>query len=467
MGLTLGCARCHDHKFDPISTEDYHGLAGIFKSTKTMEHFTKIARWNEVSLASADQQSHHDQAQAAIQKKEDQLKQLMNREAHLAKDDETGSAVDTTAAREAVRQQIDQLKHDIARQQAALIELPSAMAVTEYDHPVDLKIHIRGNHLTLGHVVARRVPAVLVSDDHPAPAMPTNQSGRLQLARWLVDGRHPLTARVLVNRVWRWHFGRGIVESTDNFGRLGDRPTNPELLDWLANELVRNRWSIKWLHRSIMLSGTYRLSSQPDESNLAIDPENHYQWRANVRRLEAEAIRDSILAVSGLLDNSVGGSLLHVKNREFLFDHTSKDDTRYDSQRRSVLLPVIRNHLYDMFQLFDYSDASVMTSNRSTTTVAPQALFLLNSELVQRAAQAFAARLRQLSEHPEQRIDAGYTLAFGRHPTRHELQRDLQYLIRLQEALAGGAGVLDDAERRGWELLCHTWLAANEFVYVQ
>ena len=189
-----------------------------------------------------------------------------------------------------------------------------------------------------------------------------------------------------------------------------------------------------------------------------------FQWRANVRRLEAEAIRDTILYVSGRLDASTGGSLLHVGNREFLFDHTSKDLTKYDSTRRSVYLPVIRNNLYDAFQLFDFSDASVPHSNRTTTTLAPQALFMMNSTFVTDSAAAFARRVCRQHERDSDRIEYAYSLAFGRPPTPMQRDRAMRYLDQFRQQ----ASVGDDQSDRGqaWRNLCQALLMSNEFVHV-
>ncbi len=494
MALTLGCARCHDHKFDPISTEDYYSLAGIFKSTRTMEHFTKIARWNEVSLATAEQQAEHQRQQDQLKHLRETLQERKKAEATKTAAQANAAATDpdgvdlTTAGQTVVAAPpptIADLEQQIQVLEASLVELPSAMAVADYEQPTSLPVHIRGSHLTLGKPTPRGAPQVLANETLAAPEMPAERSGRLELARWLTDPRHPLTARVIVNRVWRWHFGRGLSAATDNFGALGETPTHPELLDWLACFLVRNNWSLKELHREIMRSHTYQLDSVQDPRSAQLDPENRLYWRANRRRMEAEVLRDSLLAVAGDLDRSMGGSLLHVKNREFLFDHTSKDETRYNAPRRSVYLPVIRNHLYDVFALFDYNDASVMQSNRSTTTIAPQALFLLNGELPAEAAASLAARLLAQHSAREERLREGYQLVFGRPPSEGELRRDAEFLHGLAQALAGEevsekvqqptepgrSSVLDGRhsqfERRAWELLCQAWLASNEFIYVR
>ncbi|HZZ82380.1 MAG TPA: PSD1 and planctomycete cytochrome C domain-containing protein, partial [Gemmataceae bacterium] len=349
LALTLGCARCHDHKFDPVKMDDYYGLAGIFKSTKTMEHFKKIARWHENTLGSPNdivRKAEHDKLVARLKT---EIKTL------------TAKKTDDTKTR------VKQLRDELARLEKNAPVIATALGVTE-GHVIDVPIHKRGNHLKLGAIVPRRVPEVLAGTK--PPSFDARHSGRLELARWLVQRDHPLTARVMVNRLWRWHFGQGIVRTPDNFGLLGEVPDNPELLDWLARRFA-DGWSLKAMHRVIMLSSTYQMSSYQDPKTAALDPENRLHGRALARRLEAEAIRDALLAVSGGLDPTMGGSLLHVPNRAYLFDHTSKDLTNYDSKRRSLYLPVIRNNVYDVFQLFDFPDPGFPSGDRATTTVAP------------------------------------------------------------------------------------------------
>ncbi|MCA9148770.1 MAG: PSD1 domain-containing protein [Planctomycetales bacterium] len=483
MALTTGCARCHDHKFDPISQRDYYSLAGVFKSTKTMEHFTKIAKWNEVSLATPAEQRQFEQTSERIHELEALLKQLESQTTNADKPTESAkvaSAAPTDASASAAEtcdvdpstpaQQIETARRQLEQLRKALPELPMAMSVQDYPEAVDLPIHIRGSHLTLGEVAPRGLPMLLAAANEPLPKIPSGHSGRLELARWLTNECQPLTSRVIANRVWRWHFGRGISASTDNFGRLGEPPWNASLLDSLAKQLIRTDWSIKALQRCIVLSETYQLASTTNEASEQIDPANQYLWRAPLRRLEAEALRDTLLFVGDQLCLDVGTSLLPVKNREFLFDHTSKDNTRYDALCRSVYLPVIRNHLYDLFQLFDYADESVMTSDRASTTVAPQALFLMNSELAAQAARQFSERIQREADTTEARIRLAYEIAFGREATWKELQQATDYVEQAAHTDSTSVRSTESAtieQFDAWTQFCQVLLASNELIYVR
>jgi cytochrome c553 len=468
LGLTLGCARCHDHKFDPLSTEDYYALAGIFKSTRTMEHFKKVARWHENLLATEQElalQASHDKEVARLK---DALQQLTRQANDKLKAAKPGAELPKNAEvsyPDETKAELKRLREELARVEKAAPVLPSAMGVTE-GTVADTAVHVRGSHLTLGKVVPRRVPVVLAGPGQPS--FHENESGRLQLARWLVRPDHPLTTRVMVNRIWRWHFGQGLVRTPDNFGHLGEPPVNQPLLDWLAHRFVENQWSVKALHRLILLSATYQMNSAADPQTTEVDPDNRLHGRADVRRLEAEAIRDALLAVSDTLDPAMGGSLLHVKNRDYLFDHTSKDATRYDSRRRSLYLPVIRNHLYDVFQLFDSTDATVPNGDRATTTVAPQALFMMNSELVAQVSETLAARLLDAGDLDDSgRVQRLYAKAYGRGATKEETARalalveDVEWVLREKEPDAGKRRL------QAWACLCQVTVAANEFIYIQ
>lgn len=468
LGLTLGCARCHDHKFDPIETADYYGLAGIFKSTKTMDSYVKVAKWHENTIASAEQ----------LAKKAAFDEQVTQKKAAIQKLVETADAAAKAAVpagekppekletlyKEETKAELKRLRDELAAFEKTPPEVPSAMGVTE-DQVIDVAIHIRGNPLKLGDVVKRNVPKVLAKDvNHHFPG---DHSGRLELANSLIEKRHPLTSRVIVNRVWRWHFGKGLVRTIDNFGLLGDAPTHPELLDWLAHRFMEQGWSFKKLHRLIMLSSTYQLGSRVDPAIVERDPENMHFARANLRRLEAEEVRDAMLAVTGKLDRTLGGSLLTVKNRDYFFDHTSKDLTNYTSQRRSIYLPVVRNNVYDIFQLLDYPDAAVPTGDRNSTTVAPQALLMMNSEFVGQASTELATRLLQLTAGDDAaRLRTGYLLAYGREATEKELAESTVFLAELEKAFQASEPDVARRRIRTWETLCQTILAANEFIYL-
>jgi len=499
MGLTLGCARCHDHKFDPIRTQEYYALAGVFKSTKTMEITKKPRMWYEHSLAGPEdleRKTAHEQ-RVAEQKKAiaDRVAQVTEALKGTLKPGETLPKNPEPHFPEATRTELKALREALAKLEKDAPEMPAAMAVTE--GPVaDIPIHIRGDFLNLGAVAPRGVPAAITGP--PSPTFSPKESGRQELARWLVDPAHPLTGRVLVNRVWRWHFGRGIVPSVDNFGLLGDRPSHPALLDWLAAYFVNGRvgewengrsfriahsptrplvhsfepstlnsqpstpgaWSLKSLHRLLMLSNTYQMSAKYDPKAASMDPEDRLLWRWPVRRLEAEEIRDAVLAVSGQLDRTMGGSILPLKNREYVFDHTSKDMTRYESKRRSIYLPVIRNHVYDVFQIFDFGDGAIPEGNRPTTTVAPQALFMMNSSLVMDAADALAKDvLAKPGLDDAGRIRVLYTRLYGRPAAVAEVSRGRELLVRLR---AAGA----ESEIQAWGQLSHTLLQANEFIFL-
>lgn len=458
LGLTIACARCHDHKFDPISTADYYALAGIFKSTRSMQSFNTIAQYNEKVLATDQEKEQKAKLDQAKKEKQDELDKLLKEAKQKHPDTDEG------AYPEELKTQLTALRQEITTLAEQAPALPTAMAVQE-GTPENLRIHVRGSHLILGQQVSRGVPLVLQRSE--PLSIGESESGRLQLAQWLVHADNPLTPRVAVNRVWRWHFGTGLVPSTDNFGKLGEAPTHPELLDWLAANFVAEGWSLKKLHRQIMLSDTYQRSSAAAAENAASDPDNHWYWRANVQRLEAESLRDSLLQVSGKLDPSQGESMLTVDKWKLVFDHTSKDDTSYDSLRRSVYLPVIRNNLYDGFSLFDFATADTTQGDRATSTVAPQALFTLNSPLFLDAAENLADRLRQqVPDDDRARIDLLYQLTLSRPAEEHEVSRMLTTIDQLEIAFQGQMDAAK-AQRQAWTAACQCVLASNEFLYVQ
>ncbi|MFM7057816.1 MAG: DUF1549 and DUF1553 domain-containing protein, partial [Planctomycetota bacterium] len=458
LGLTIGCARCHDHKFDPISQADYYSLAGIFLSTKTMESLKRIAKWNENSIATDADRAALALHQQSISTKKAEVDAFL-----AAASASTGQPIPEDQLSAEQKTRLQQLREELKSLEAATPELPTAMGVTE--GTIDsARILPRGNHLAPGRRVPRGLPLVL-DPDHSLQ-IPGDHSGRLQLANWIAGPANPLTPRVIVNRVWRWHFGRGLAPSTDNFGKLGEPPLHPELLDWLSAEFVHSGWSLKALHRLILKSHTWQLASTRDKPAFDTDPDNHLHWRWSVQRLEAEAVRDFVLASCGQLDPTMGQSMLHVKNREFLFDHTSKDGTRYDSFRRSIYLPVIRNNLYDAMSLFDCTDGAVPNGDRGSSTVASQALFLMNSPLVLQAAEHLARQLLDQSPDFPTRADQLLLRTLGRPATPADLTHLQLAAEHLKQQLQQDApnGSHDVAV---WTSLCQTFLMSNEFLYIR
>ena len=456
LGLTLGCARCHDHKFDPIPTADYYALAGIFKSTKTMENLKTIAKWHENSVATP--------AEKRLREKHDVLIDAQKKV--------VTAFTEKANAQLLVSLKIDKLpakpgekypkttKDELGKLRAALKQLEdnppplvSAMGVTD-GNATELPVFVRGDHNTpASFKQPRRFPQVL-SDGKP---LGNENSGRLALAKWIADKKNPLTARVMVNRVWRWHFGRGLVATTDNFGLLGERPSHPDLLDWLAAWFMDNGWSVKKLNTLILTSATYQMSSTASPAALQQDANNVLLSRAPLRRLEAEPLRDSLLELGGLLDKQVGGFVWTFENYKLVFNHTSEDATTYESNRRALYLPVIRNHVYDLFELFDFPDPGTVNGNRADSTIAPQALYLMNSPLVLRATESMAeALLKEGDLTNAQRVQRLYAQVFNRLPTVKETQRAVVFINNFaQDRLAS------------WQALSQALVSSNEFLYLK
>ena len=445
LGLTLGCARCHDHKFDPITAADYYGLAGFFYSTKSMKNYSVVAVWNERPLASP----------AAIAAVAEHDKLVASQKAYL-------SAIEKPGTRAALGFAASiafaaERKAKLTAFEKTRPKIEEVMAV-EDDKGQNLRVHLRGNHLTLGVEAPRRFPKIVAGDS--ALSLGADRSGRLEFANWMTKPENPLTARVMVNRIWAGHFGEGIVRTTENFGRLGERPTHPELLDWLAGEFVKSNWSVKGMHRLIVGSAAYRMSIQTDPTSFQKDPDNRLRSHFNRRRLEAEELRDSLLATSGLLDRTMSGSLLTVGNRKYVNDTGSRNYEGYSSTRRSVYLPVIRSAVYDVFQTFDVPDPSVPNGKRPTTTIPTQALMLLNSTIVDRSAEAFAKSLLKREGDDAARIQTAYRQAFGRAATTAEAERILAYLKR--------SGDATEATRlSAWRGFCRVLFASNEYIFVE
>jgi len=318
----------------------------------------------------------------------------------------------------------------------------------EKSKPTDMKINIRGNIDNLGAIAPRGV--LQVANYGPAPKMPTNASGRLELADWIVDPANPLTARVMTNRVWHWLFGEGLVRTVDNFGTTGESPSHPELLDHLAVQFVQQGWSVKKLIRAIALSKTYRLSSARGEQRE--DPENRLLAHVNHRRLDAEALRDTMLSVSGALDLEMGGAT-------FASNLKTDVDFRFEEPRRSVYVPVFRSSLPELFEVFDFANTSLVTGRRTLSTVAPQALFMMNHPFVRAQAKLTAERLLDDSQPKEaQRIDHAYLRILGRHATVAEISLSQEFLKSV---------ATEKNQVEAWTQMVHSMFSTIDFRYIR
>ena len=344
------------------------------------------------------------------------------------------------------------------RQRLEVLKGITAMAVKEGE-VTDMPIHIRGSHLQTGNIVKRRSPRLLTrSEGQP---FGDEQSGRLELAQAITHSETPLAARVISNRIWRWHFGKPLVRSTENFGISGESPSHPELLDYLASYLIKHNWSLKSLHRHIAESSTYRIGFEFNEVSATKDPDNQWYWRHPPKRLEAEAIRDALLAASGELDRSIGGapfegiSTLSPSPQALM----SNRMTYEHSPRRSVYLPIVRTNVYKLLTLFDFPNPAFPTGNRHTTTLPTQAMFLMNSKWVSRISSAMARRIISAEREQVGQIRLAYELAYSRSATPEEIEEARSFI---NQYVKEGEGVKEDA----WSAFCQLLFLSNEFIYI-
>jgi hypothetical protein len=473
LGLTVACARCHDHKFDPIPTADYYGLAGIFASSETLyggggnsmggapatELHTLVD--DDPAKSEAYEKWRRQLADVAARQKElnAELKKLRLRNKKGQRAEEAANPVATQVAK------LNLERQQLAAQQKALqakrMEPPgSAMGIREASKVTEVPIYIRGESAK-GSPIPRRLLSVVVVK--PDCRFPEDQSGRRELARWLTDARNPLTARVMVNRIWLHLFGEGIVRSPDNFGFNGERPSHPELLDYLAAVFVEDDWSIKRMIRQVVLSETYRLADGYDESNYEVDPDNVYLWRHSRRRLEAEAIRDAILTANGSLDRQrPDGSVVTAHGGKLIQDSLTPDKIHQPNNHRSIYLPILRNGLPEALEVFDVADPSLVVGRRSVTTVPAQDLFLMNSPFVTEQSRVFAGRLLKESTTDSDRVSMAYRLALSRPPTGPEQERALQFIDEIGSGVSG-----DEPEIAAWASFCQALFVTAEFRHVR
>ncbi len=503
LGLTVGCARCHNHKYDRISQADYYRLQSFYASTK----------WVETRLPDGSDSPVYVQKTAASRARLADLQRQLHdlRESHRAfaigekqKQAKNGAAVTSIKEEEidrylkdADRDHRNQLESDIRGLESQIAPYdPVAEAISE-DNKAGVTEHLllRGNLLTPGPEVKPGFIAALIGgEEKPAdiapPANGHTSGRRAALANWLGSRDNPMTARVMVNRLWQHHFGRGIVASPSDFGRNGDRPSHPELLDWLAMQFMDQGWSLKKMHRLMLLSNTYQMSSKLDPIALKADPYNALLWRMNRIRLEGEPLRDSILAVSGRLNPTMAGPSVYPKISDEVLStgstHKWGSSTEADGLRRTIYVFQRRSLVLPIVEAFDGADMANTCPRRGVTTIAPQALALFNGDFTRTEAGFFAERVRKdAGDDRSKQIDRAYQIALCRRPTAAQKQTALDFLTRqtqlhldtAHQATSGptaqhvGFTTPDDktqkaAAQAALADFCHVILNTNEFLYL-
>lgn len=437
LGASVACARCHDHKFDPIPQEDYYALAGIFRSTETHYGLLKAQARQATTLLDLTGLGPPPAVPALTKEQYTDLLQ--------ARDDARKTVDDAMRkirnGENVFRGTLRRIRSDRDETEVALqAYLPNgrprvfAMGTQDREFPLTTRLLLRGELDQPAQVVPRGILQVLSPRGKHLLSSRHQGSGRTELANWIASDRNPLTARVMANRIWHWMCGRGIVRTVDDFGSAGDRPSHPELLDYLAIRFIENGWSTKKLIREIALSRTWQLSTGFDEANFAIDPANQYLWRMRQRRLEAEAVRDAMLAVSGNLERKRPlGTLLQEVGEGNVGQNVFEPVIRaIESNHRSVYLPRVRGVLPELLELFDAPDAGLVSGARETTASPLQALYLMNNPFVQQQAAGLSSRVAK--RQPNERIEFAYMLALGREPTATEKQQAIDFMSQISDA---------------------------------
>lgn len=498
LGLSIGCARCHDHKFDPIPTKDYYALAGIFRSTRTLYGYgpkgikatnhshsplytlgeqadqlgpgalAYIERLNELTLIQNTARSDRYRIVRRVADAKLQLNTPGSDRTKLSEDIQRMEAeikqwdVTVKAAEEQLQQAMDQPP-----------PMPDlAMGVGEQEQVSDCAVHVRGETTNLGDLVPRGTLSVLPNQ---AAQIPSATSGRLELAEWITSRENPLTARVYVNRVWQHLFGRGLVATPDDFGVNGTFPTHPELLDYLAVQFMEDGWSTKTLLRQLLLSRTYAMSSDASQIGMVADPDNERLWRMSPRRLEVEPFRDAVLALSQSLDlgrpvhqqSSLPNKLHAWRDVEYTTFKPQFLPVELESSRRSVYLPVVRGVLPTIFQAFDFAAPDRPVAQREQSIVPAQSLYLMNSDWIMQQSRRTAESFLTVSQDPSALIYSIYQATLCRAPSIDELNTAQEFLNRrLPPAgvgIAGDSNVLLDRLTS----FCQAIFASGEFRYLR
>jgi mono/diheme cytochrome c family protein len=462
LGSSIACARCHDHKFDPFTQNDYYGLYGIFSSTRYPFPGAEVGREQVdfVPLMSPEEIESllkpHRERVAELQK---EVERLQTAEGDAKKAPESAEkAAHVAAATKAL--QVARQKHQAAVKDAPLINNAYSVAEAQV---ANAKIHLRGDPKRLGEEVPRHFPAILGGQE---VAKEGTGSGRLQLAEWLASPQNPLTARVMANRLWQQHFGKGLVATPNDFGRQGTPPTHSELLDYLASRFMQNGWSIKQMHRLILLSRTWQLSCSESTSASQRDPRNELYGRFTRRRLDAESLRDSLLFVSGDLDESPGGAHPFPPPHTWGWTQHNPFNATYDTKRRSVYLMQSRLRKNAYLALFDGADPSSSTGQRLPSTTPLQALFLMNDPLAHGSAAKLAERALKASSDDAARVTMIYQTALTREATDDEQRECSEFLRSYREKLAARGTAAAALDLATWSALTRVLLSSNEFAFV-
>ncbi len=434
LGLTLGCARCHDHKFEPLSARDYYSMVAVFNPLERPRNFR-----SELPLPIGTPA---------------QLAALASHERRLAE-----------LSKGAFQEEIETLKQITP-------ELPQAYLLRESPFPPETHLLKRGSPASPGEIVPPAVPAILVKEQppFPPPAERTSQR-RLGLARWLSSVENPLTARVIVNRIWQQHFGHGLVRSANDFGLMGEPPTHPELLDWLAHWFMHEaHWSLKKLHRLILTSRAWQMSTASNPEYAAADPEDRLLWRKPYRRLEVEPIRDSMLAASGRINPTMFGPAMKPPIPAAAIEANTDREKSWqaspesEASRRTIYAFIKRGLVVPMFETLDLGDTVSSCPKRQVTTVAPQALTLFNGDFVNEQARHLASRLQtEAGLDFNLQVDLAWRLTVCRPPSAAELSA--MQAFNQKETAALRAASAANPECAALEQICRVVLNLNEFVY--
>ncbi len=467
LGLTVACARCHDHKFDPIPTKDYYAIAGIFTSTETKMGTPGVLGGRGASVyiklpTAADVPVGQSMTKAEVEKLRTQLTDLKKQREEAI--EEAKKSTDVPLRLIGLTTRISVVENMVEQYDADDLHKKLAMGVSDRIAPTpkDMPIHLRGEVDKLGDTVPRGFVQAL---GHATAKIGKGESGRKELADWVASDKNPLTARVYVNRVWGHLFGRGLVSSPDNFGTTGTKPTHPELLDYLAANFTANGWSTKKLVRTLVLTHSYRMGSDHNTANHAIDPDNVHLWRMSKRRLDAEEIRDAMLAISGDLDTKpADGSPVNKLAGPAQGFGRFGGATLLDSNKRSVYLPVVRDNVPESLELFDFAEPSLVTGQREDTSVPAQGLYLLNSPKVMGWADDAAGKLKKFDSETE-KVQQAFKLALGRMPSQKEELGAAAFLAKFRKT-EGRTKKPADADKAAWGALVQALFATAEFRYL-